>query len=710
MSFVNLTGGRSGAMRSPTRARYRASWAVPIISVVICAAAQAKDTAPAISGTPPASVVATHTYSFTPSSSDAEGQRLTFYIGNKPSWATFNSRTGGLSGTPAQADVGVYKNIAIYVSGTRLWNGLPPFSVTVTGSSGAARPPVISGTPSASATVGQQYAFQPQASDPSGAKLTFSVQNKPAWAAFSTTTGALTGAPTPAGMYSNIVIGVTDGTATAALPGFSVKVTTATASTPPPVTTPGGTGKNCGLQLGTTVIFCDTFDAPAATGTRSGDLNGNVWGVSRDLWPVNFGQGQYNAAVPTKLVTCNGTTTVRPPNDVVICNGQLREATNDNPTGVFDNGGVTTLAMYPKQPFDFAGRTGTVSFDVSNDTQGTHAAWPEFWVSDLPIPAPFTHLDSWESLPQNGLGVRFAAQVGPGQWGLCPNANNLTKSRWTVDSAAVVRNYVLEDANYQGVDYGTASNEPLTLHILDCVIAPAAGSGVLNHIEVRVSQGEIDIYATDAGVAASATTLRKIASVTNANLSFTRGLIWLEDVHYNADKETLMLNTAASTSQSQHTFVWDNVAFDGPFTDRDFSYDALDANQSGPAYNAWNLGKFSAANQTASWNVLNVPANPKPSGVRVLFQFSGEENPVLPKTLNVIVNGHAHATPWPYPDKLVGTWRTLAVTIPVTDLVAGTNVVQLGADQPLVTSNVDIVLAGVPGGLPVLPGNSTAYP
>jgi hypothetical protein len=187
-------------------------------------------------------------------------------------------------------------------------------------------------------------------------------------------------------------------------------------------------------------------------------------------------------------------------------------------------------------------------------------------------------------------------------------------------------------------------------------------------------------------------------------------LIWLEDVHYNADKETLMLGTAPSTSQSQHTFVWDNVAFDGPFTDRDFSYDALDANQPGPAYNAWNLGQFSAANETASWNVLNVPANPQATGVRVLFQFSGEENPVLPKVLNVVVNGHAHSTPWPYPDKLVGTWRTLAVTIPVTDLVAGTNVVQLGADQPLATANVDIVIAGVPGGVPVLPGNSTSYP
>lgn len=66
-------------------------------------------------------------------------------------------------------------------------------------------------------------------------------------------------------------------------------------------------------------------------------------------------------------------TTVYPPGDILICNGQLREASNDNITLQFENGTVTTLAMYPKQPFDFAGRTGTISFDVSNDSHGTHA-------------------------------------------------------------------------------------------------------------------------------------------------------------------------------------------------------------------------------------------------------------------------------------------------------------------------------------------------
>jgi hypothetical protein len=474
-------------------------------------------------------------------------------------------------------------------------------------------------------------------------------------------------------------------------------------STPTPTPTP--VSGNCSMQLGGTVTFCETFDQKnPGIQSRTGDLNPNVWGVSRATGSVNFGQGQYNAAAATtQLLTCSGTTTVAPPNDIMICNGQLHESSNDNPSGVFDAGGVTSLAMYPKQPFDFAGRTGTVSFDVSNDTHGNHAAWPEFWMSNLPVPTPFNHFDSLEVLPQHGFGVRFAAGADPGQWGLCPNGNNLNSTRWTVDSAVVVRNYVMEDVNYQGVDFGTASNPPLKLNILDCVIAPPDGSGITNHVEVRVNQNEIDIYASDAGIAASPTTLRKIASITNANLTLTRGLVWLEDVHYNADK-------GGAPSERIHTFIWDNVAFDGPFTYRDFSYDALDVNQIVAGYPYLvNLGQFSSANQTASWNVLNMPANPQASAVRVLFNFSNELNPV-PTVLNVVVNGHAHPTPWPYPDTLTNTERTFAVTIPITDLVPGTNVVQLGSDQPMATSNVNIVLVDVPGGVPVLPGSNNAYP
>lgn len=455
---------------------------------------------------------------------------------------------------------------------------------------------------------------------------------------------------------------------------------------------------NCGMVLGGTVTFCDTFDAPAGTGTRSGDLNGNVWGVSREIGGgTNFGQSQYNQWNATVLQKCDGTTpTVTPPNDIMICNGQLREASNDNNTLVFDAGDVTSLAMYPRQPFDFAGRTGTVSFDVSNDTAGIHAAWPEFWMSDLPVPDPFNHFDSWQSLPANGFGVRFAAAAPIGMQGTCPNANNLTALRWTVDSAVVVRNYVMEDTN----GYGLVN---LKSTPLDCVIE-ASGPGQMNHVEMRIAQNQIDVYATDAGVAATNATLKHIAVITSANLTLTRGLIWIEDVHYNADK-----SGQNRPSQRQHTFTWDNVAFDGPFPGRDFGFDAPD--NTAPGQNgSVNLGKLALGGGFSSWSIPGVPAKPNPAAVRILFNFDTGNSSPDPKTLNVTVNGHAHSVPWPYPDQLQATVRTFAVTVPVTDLVTGTNTVLLGAEVALVFSNVDIVLAGVTGAVAVLPGANDAYP
>ena len=54
----------------------------------------------------------------------------------------------------------------------------------------AHQPPTISGTPPTSVQDGSAYAFTPTAKDPEGNPLTFSIRNKPAWAAFSTTTAS----------------------------------------------------------------------------------------------------------------------------------------------------------------------------------------------------------------------------------------------------------------------------------------------------------------------------------------------------------------------------------------------------------------------------------------------------------------------------------------------------------------------------------------
>jgi hypothetical protein len=106
-------------------------------------------------------------------------------------------------------------------------------SQTVTVNVSAPPNPTISGTPTTSVTAGTAYSFQPTASGPSGTTLSFSVANKPSWATFSIATGQVKGTPaaTDVGTYSGIVISVSDGFTSAALPAFSITVA---AAQPPP--------------------------------------------------------------------------------------------------------------------------------------------------------------------------------------------------------------------------------------------------------------------------------------------------------------------------------------------------------------------------------------------------------------------------------------------------------------------------------------------
>ncbi len=87
-------------------------------------------------------------------------------------------------------------------------------------------PPTIIGTPVTSVISGVYYSFTPTASDQDNDTLTFSCPNKPSWATFNTSTGALTGTPPTVGTFSNIVISVNDGRGgSASLPAFSINVT-----------------------------------------------------------------------------------------------------------------------------------------------------------------------------------------------------------------------------------------------------------------------------------------------------------------------------------------------------------------------------------------------------------------------------------------------------------------------------------------------------
>jgi Putative Ig domain len=84
-----------------------------------------------ISGTPSTSATVGSNYSFTPSASDSDGGALKFSIANAPTWATFNSSTGQLSGSPKATNTGTTMNIVITAADGSATASLPAFSISV---------------------------------------------------------------------------------------------------------------------------------------------------------------------------------------------------------------------------------------------------------------------------------------------------------------------------------------------------------------------------------------------------------------------------------------------------------------------------------------------------------------------------------------------------------------------------------------------------
>jgi hypothetical protein len=426
-----------------------------------------------------------------------------------------------------------------------------------------------------------------------------------------------------------------------------------------------GQGTTCGMQLNQMpVIFCDTFDQPFPITNRSGQLNGVLWGVSR----MNGAGPMWNAH---SLVHCDGPRIVAPPNDVVICNGRLRVGHNDN-------GSVTALQLYPKQPFDFAGRTGTVSFDVTNDTSGMHGAWPEFWLTDQPVPVPMMHGAEpcdFCSLPRNGFGLRFGASEGS-----CPGG-------WRTESVIVIRNYVPEE---HGIFWG-GGGTGVRIEENGCARLSSGPNGSLNHVELRISQNAIEVWASDAG----STQLKKINTITNANLPVTRGLIWIGDAHYNASK-------SGGRDDSTHTYTWDNVAFDGPATYRDLSFDVLDRMQPiGTGVNGqtqYNLGWNTTPSAPAQVETLPMTAENIDAARSALLMFNyGLFSQI--STFSYNINGQQFSAPSPVWSQLRGM-RSVALDVPLSALRPGPQTVRISGNNEMVIANINIVLvaaAPVPG-------------
>jgi hypothetical protein len=137
-TFSSVTGQLSG---TPTSAHV-GSYANVVISVsdgkvsVALApftinVAAASNKAPTIGGTPARIVNAGSAYTFRPTVADANGDSLRFAISHRPAWASFNTATGQLSGTPTSASAGTYSNIVIAVTDGKASVALAAFAITV---------------------------------------------------------------------------------------------------------------------------------------------------------------------------------------------------------------------------------------------------------------------------------------------------------------------------------------------------------------------------------------------------------------------------------------------------------------------------------------------------------------------------------------------------------------------------------------------------
>lgn len=421
----------------------------------------------------------------------------------------------------------------------------------------------------------------------------------------------------------------------------------------------------CGLA---NAAFCDPMNVAHAndpTLTRTQGLDPVLWGTSRVTQLTNAGQGYYDAFQPSTLATCPGAPLVLPEQNSQICGGALAESMNATTTDDF-----IVQAFYPRQPFDFAGRTGTISTTVDLLSEGIHGNWPDVSITDKPVPAPQPHGDintpAEGSAPQNGVFISFAGQCADG--GV------------TVDAVYVVRNYattVYTPANQQ------------------CVLARASGAasvaGQLNLVQIQISSTSLDLAASDIG----ATTLKPIGhldlSAPGAALTFTRGLIWLEDETYGPS------GSGASILQNpDHEFQWGATAFDGPVLPRDLGFDVPDANVFTPGYNDLGYsvgGPPGRAFQVESLTQANINAA---SAAIVTFNWFATDV----GGMTVSVNGSTPvATGYPWPDQNIYLWRTIAVPVPLSALSIGANTITIAelSGGAKAVANIDLILAGAGG-------------
>ncbi len=408
----------------------------------------------------------------------------------------------------------------------------------------------------------------------------------------------------------------------------------------------------CGLAH---PAFCDSFDQ-ASAGGRGGDLDERFWGVGRLSQLTNVSQGANNPFPVAQAAGCDGPRAVAVDgSDYFFCarpgeSPALRQAFNDG-------GGIILHAFHARRPFDFAGRIGTVVFDVDGST--APGAWFELWIVDEPVPAVHTSLPGMDALPRTGVGLVFQ-ECNPML--PTPSPGSGLKNVLFVSDHQLTRTIGLTELDESGC-FSTAAQ-------------------TLNRLEVRIGERAIEVRASAPGDPAG---LHRVALISGLDLPLDRGY-----VHF----ETLGDNAAKFGGSADQTRVWDNLGFDGPFLPLPRAHDLPD-----------HLEPWTGAGATTMlWNTAYVllPTNQQTFRVDGLDLFGAGEAFVDLSTFGLTAGGSFRLrfnqgtwreAPFPFSSD---TWRAVSVPVSVADLVTGTNTLELATEAtsaPVLIANVDLTVA-----------------
>jgi hypothetical protein len=295
---------------------------------------------------------------------------------------------------------------------------------------------------------------------------------------------------------------------------------------------------SCGFD---SPAFCDTFEDGAKAGGRSGELDPAFWSVVRGIpgSSANFDDAvRIGPALIGKCRVDLSDTRVLPDSDVLVCDPvpsiPTRHALG---TAAAQNYGLSTYRI--RQPFDFAGRTGTIKLDMDLSNNGL-GGWPALIIAGDPSPTPSFDWQERGSGPKNGVEIEFGT-------GWCNTP------------------HTLQTMVYTFADYVQSSfvpsfdcDNPHSVTLLDS----------LSHVEVYLTQQHIEVWVSDAS--ADGVDFPNFQKLWEGDLAlpFSRGYVSLALRNHATMK--YWLGSAAAVR-------WDNIGFDGPKVEDLHDYSAPDS-------------------------------------------------------------------------------------------------------------------------------------